>query len=463
MAKSNRKLIRDAIADAKQMRETAVATARVALEEAFAPQFSALIAQRLREEDEFGDEFEDEDDLEELNNPVSGDAHGSEDGGETDIEGVEKSSFTEDLDDGVKSDADDLTSSGIGDIAPDHGMKSAPGPKDPAGGSGVQSSDIENVDKLGMNEDFDEFEDDEDEDELGLEQDEFGMEDDEEEDDLDLEAVIAELEADLDDTDEFGDEEDELEIGEDDELDFGDEDELDVDVEDELGEDDEIDLDIDDDEDEDEMQFGENWPEDPAGTASDGHGSDEGGENDAEAITKGSFSEGYVEEEFDLEEILREIEDEDDMEDEDDLYAENRSLKTELKEHRDAIIFLRSRLQEMNLLNAKLLYTTKLFRNFNLNNESKLRVVENFDRAGTVREAKLVYTTLAEAFRGGNVPRKKSRKTVTEGIASRPTRSTKSKQVLTEQVDDYYRPAITTSGDELVKRMQKLAGINRRR
>lgn len=117
----------------------------------------------------------------------------------------------------------------------------------------------------------------------------------------------------------------------------------------------------------------------------------------------------------------------------------------------------------MNLLNAKLLYTTKLFRNFNLNNESKLRVVENFDRAGTVREAKLVYTTLAEAFKGGSVPRK-TRRTVTESIASRRSGSTKPSKTLNEQIDeDFYKPAILTEGDEMKTRLQKLAGINRRR
>jgi len=310
MARNNRKLIREAIADAKQMRETAVATARVALEEAFAPQFSALIAQRLREQDdEFDMEDEFEDEIEELNDPVTGDAHGSEDGGETDIEGVEKSSFTEDVDDTVSSDSD-LESSGVGDIAPDHGMKTAPGPKEPKGGSGGQSSDIDDEGKLGMNEDFDELDiDDEEEDELGLEQDEFDFED-EEEDDLDLESVIAELEADLED-DEF--EDDELAFEQEDDMDItlepGEEDEVDID----LGEDDDLEIDIEDDED--DFELGENWPEDPAGSASDGHGSDEGGENDADAITRSSFTEAFDEfeddeEEFDLEEILREIEDE---------------------------------------------------------------------------------------------------------------------------------------------------------
>ena len=49
-------------------------------------------------------------------------------------------------------------------------------------------------------------------------------------------------------------------------------------------------------------------------------------------------------------------------------------------------------------MNAKLLFTNKLFKQYSLDNNQKLKVVETFDRAQTTREIKLVYSTLAEQF-----------------------------------------------------------------
>ena len=60
---------------------------------------------------------------------------------------------------------------------------------------------------------------------------------------------------------------------------------------------------------------------------------------------------------------------------------------------------MRSKLNEVNLLNAKLLFSNKLFRAFGLNNNQKLKVVETFDRTKNLREVKLVYATLAESFK----------------------------------------------------------------
>ena len=84
-------------------------------------------------------------------------------------------------------------------------------------------------------------------------------------------------------------------------------------------------------------------------------------------------------------------------EDEEDKVEE---MQTQLKEYTDTIGYLREKLNEVNLLNAKLLFTNKLFRGFGLNNNQKLRVVEQFDRAQNLREIKLVYATLAESFKG---------------------------------------------------------------
>ena len=119
-------------------------------------------------------------------------------------------------------------------------------------------------------------------------------------------------------------------------------------------------------------------------------------------------------------------------------------LQNELEEHRSVVKYLRSKLNEVNLLNAKLLFTNKLFRSFGLTNEQKLKVVETFDRARNLREVKLVFSTLAESFGPKSKPAIKESK----GAASKPVASTKpkSKKVITE-------------GSEMKKRFQKLANI----
>ena len=99
--------------------------------------------------------------------------------------------------------------------------------------------------------------------------------------------------------------------------------------------------------------------------------------------------------ELDLDSIIREIEglDEEDEKSHEGEVEENNELeevKKSLEEHREVIVHLREKINEVNLLNAKLLYTNKLFRNHNLNDGQKLKVVETFDRATNIREVKLV-------------------------------------------------------------------------
>lgn len=99
--------------------------------------------------------------------------------------------------------------------------------------------------------------------------------------------------------------------------------------------------------------------------------------------------------EYDLSSLL---EDEDTTVNEGALREQNQELKQELSKHRQAIKILREKINETNLINSKLLYTNRLFKNFNLNDRQKMNVIENFDRASNAREAKLVYTTIAESF-----------------------------------------------------------------
>ena len=120
-------------------------------------------------------------------------------------------------------------------------------------------------------------------------------------------------------------------------------------------------------------------------------------------------------------------------------------LQSELNEYKEAVTFLREKLHEVNILNAKLLYTNKLFKEFALTNEQKLKIVETFDRAQTTREIKLVYSTLAESMKKESVEVKSH---AVQEAASRKTGSTKptSKKIITEE-------------SEVAARFKKLAGI----
>lgn len=169
---------------------------------------------------------------------------------------------------------------------------------------------------------------------------------------------------------------------------------------------------------------------------------------EGEEMEKGHEEEG--EEELDLEAILRELE----AEDEKHKASSEKmaSLEKELAEYRQAVKLLRGKLHEVNLLNAKLLYTNKIFRKEGLTTEQKVMVVENFDRATTVREIKMVYTVLVETLTSAAKAvkaTKASSKVVAEGFASKATPSTAPK---TEA------PAVIAE-NSVAKRLQQLAGI----
>ena len=129
-----------------------------------------------------------------------------------------------------------------------------------------------------------------------------------------------------------------------------------------------------------------------------------------------------------------------------ELEEELEAKEDELKEAYHTVKQLKSIINEVNLLNAKLLYTNKLFRNFELSENQKMKVIENFDRAGNPREVKLVFTTLAESFKR---PTTKKR-VVKESAASRPTRTTAPSRQTTQ---------VLTEGFELANRWKKLAGL----
>ena len=172
-----------------------------------------------------------------------------------------------------------------------------------------------------------------------------------------------------------------------------------------------------------------------------------------------------LEEEINLSELLKEIEDlkeeeivserkkgkkEEKSEKEDKKKKsekEDKDLKEDLnkklEEAYSAIKILKSELNEVNILNAKLLYSNKIFKAKNLNESQKLKVLSSFDKAKNVGEVKLVFETLNEGLK-----KKTTSNSIKEnlGSASKGTSTPKVKKPIVESSDVYLR-------------MQKLAGI----
>lgn len=88
-----------------------------------------------------------------------------------------------------------------------------------------------------------------------------------------------------------------------------------------------------------------------------------------------------------------------------------------LHEANKTIKILSEKLQEINLLNAKLLYMNRIFKSKSLSESQKVRVVKSFDKATSVKEVKSVYEILSESLSvKSKAPLKESR-----GFASKPT------------------------------------------
>jgi hypothetical protein len=124
--------------------------------------------------------------------------------------------------------------------------------------------------------------------------------------------------------------------------------------------------------------------------------------------------------------------------------SKHQNETAELNEALATVKQLRNQLQEVNLLNAKLLYVNKVFKANNLTEGQKVNVVAAFDKAETVKEVKLVFETV-------------SRNVVTKPVAIKEHRSFASKA--TGNAQTTAPKQILTEVDEQVQRWQKLAGI----
>jgi flagellar biosynthesis/type III secretory pathway chaperone len=124
--------------------------------------------------------------------------------------------------------------------------------------------------------------------------------------------------------------------------------------------------------------------------------------------------------------------------------AETNNMEAELKEAYQTIKTIQTELQEVNLFNAKLLYTNKIFKAKTLTESQKVKVLAAFDKAASVKEAKLVFETLSEGFKEKKSPVNES---LLRGSASRAAGVADKKPIL--EVNDQFA------------RWQTLAGIKK--
>lgn len=121
---------------------------------------------------------------------------------------------------------------------------------------------------------------------------------------------------------------------------------------------------------------------------------------------------------------------------------EDNNMKADLKEAIKTIKVLKAELNEMNLFNAKMLYVNKIFKAKNLNEAQKTRVINAFDRTTSVKEVENTYKTLLESV--GEAKKKSSLKE-SVGFASKPLGSAPARPIV--------------EADAFVTRWQQLAGI----
>ena len=127
-----------------------------------------------------------------------------------------------------------------------------------------------------------------------------------------------------------------------------------------------------------------------------------------------------------------------------ELVFENKQLNEHLSQHKHVVQELKESLQDVNLSNARLLYTNRVLRNTSLNERQKEKIVEAISNAGSVTEAKVIYETLQSTV---ETKPKRSPQSLSEAISNK--RSSVIRATRQE----------STSSDPLSERMKRLAGI----
>ena len=356
---AKRDILKEAIADAKAVKEVAIANAKAALEEAFTPKLKSMLAAKIQEMDEV-----DEVELEEKKQYSDDNREPAKDEYKPEKDTVDRKMMeNEDVDEEVN--LDEI----LAELE-----------KETVTEADESEAERADVDKYEYEEGKEEGEDEADDEAEDDEEEAIDLEDMTDEDLKSyIEGVIADMVADG-----------ELEAGEN----FEDEEEVDIEVEDD------VDVEV---EDSEEVEIAETKPTSKFPVM--------------EKLRKEKRAK------------IRAI-------------AEIKKLRRELKEAYAAIKTQGSTLSEVKLLNAKLLYTNKIFKAKSLTENEKIKVLSSFDKATTVKEAKLIFETLSEGLKSKRKPIRESL-----GSASKATGNFKRTK----------NPIIKT--DPMVARFQKLAGL----
>tara|TARA_Y100001937_G_scaffold100336_1_gene137293 strand:- start:277 stop:1464 length:1188 start_codon:yes stop_codon:yes gene_type:complete len=127
-----------------------------------------------------------------------------------------------------------------------------------------------------------------------------------------------------------------------------------------------------------------------------------------------------------------------------ELVFENKQLNEHLKQHKQVVGELKESLQDVNLSNARLLYTNRVLRNTSLNERQKEKIAEAISNAGSVTEAKVIFETLQSTVETKSKPGPKSLSEAIGNKRSSVIRATRKE---------------STPSDPLQERMKRLAGI----
>ena len=181
---------------------------------------------------------------------------------------------------------------------------------------------------------------------------------------------------------------------------------------------------------------------------------------DLKPVGSGTFGTNYQETE-DAEEIalagLRDDEAEEEAEEElkavsdledrlGEALSSNKELSVKVEKYEQAVHALKNKLDEVNLSNAKLLYTNRVLSSASLNERQKNKLVEAISSAGSVKEAKVIYETLKNTV--GSAPDRRGPQSLREAV----TRSSSIMSV---------RENRRNTADPAAERMQILAGIKK--
>ena len=396
---TNRDLLKEAIADAKAVKETAIANAKAALEESFTPHLKSMLAAKLEEMDNDGD-------IEETITTEE-------------VESVDE--VIEEVED-VKNVEEEIN---LDEIL-------------------AELEESEEVTEAEEDEDVEDVEDEEAEE--ATEEEEIDLEDMSEDD---LKSFIEDVIKDMVDAGELegGEEMESEEEAEGAEI----EDEMDIEIEDdaeEIMENEELD------------EYGSTRMKEPSDSAAAGLENiisglkalvKKGGEIGKKAYAAledlGAAAGSAMRNEEELEEddaVSKKLKDGASLDSAPRKVGQTTVQEEEIDETLSEIEDLKKELQEVNLLNAKLLYTNKIFKAKNLSEDKKVKVLKAFDKAETVKEAKVIFETLNE----GMVSKTSTNSMVNEvkGSASKAMGiSQTTKQPIVE--------------NDAFARMQKLAGI----